>query len=129
MVGSGPYTYSDFTGFGLRNFTAPRGVYRQTYVSACKGATDWTQLIMTGETPAQTRLEARIKVAPSEAELSDPNYAWAGAWTLAPGQDDFPVDLSEIARDKVLLVEVSLVRENPDITPALTGLAVEYFCY
>ncbi len=128
-VGSGPYTYSDFTGFGLRNFTAPRGIYRQTFTSACKGATDWSQLILTGETPPQTRLEARIKVAPSEAELTDPNYVWTGNWTLAPDQDDFPVDLTEIQRDKVLLVEVSLVRENPDITPALTGLSVEYFCY
>ena len=28
QVGTNPYTYSDFTGFGLKTFTRPRGTYR-----------------------------------------------------------------------------------------------------
>ena len=37
-----PYTYSDFTGFGLRNFTRPAGTY--TYViQGCNGQNPDTQ--------------------------------------------------------------------------------------
>lgn len=127
-VGAGPYTYSDFTGFGLRNFTAPRGIYRQVFISGCKENTHWAELRLSGDTPPQTRLEARVKVAPTEDDLADPNRSWTGGWLLAADQDDFPADLSALATDKVLLVEVALVRENPDLTPALTGLDVQYFC-
>ena len=34
QVGTNPYTYSDFTGFGLRNFTRPSGMYR-VLIEAC----------------------------------------------------------------------------------------------
>ena len=43
-VGSGPYTYSDFTGFGLRNFTAPRGGYKMIVEGCEKLDTDWMTL-------------------------------------------------------------------------------------
>ncbi|MCI0636454.1 MAG: hypothetical protein L0206_21430, partial [Actinobacteria bacterium] len=40
-VGEGPYTYSDMTGFQLRNITAPSGTYRRIMEVCPEQFTDW----------------------------------------------------------------------------------------
>src|SRR6185436_14866358 len=58
---SGAYTYSDFTGFGLRNFTRPQGTY-SVLVKGCADSegnvtdTDWAQIKWDALVPPNTTL-------------------------------------------------------------------------
>jgi hypothetical protein len=51
-IGYGPYSYSDFTGFALRNITAPTGVYRRLVDCGPEGCgfdwMDWDAVIPVG---------------------------------------------------------------------------------
>ena len=91
---AGAYTYSDFTGFGLRNFTRPSGTY-QVLVKGCTekdGApidTQWWAINWDADVPPNTSLVAHAKAADS-SNLAD--ASWQGAaWT--PDFQVSPADL------------------------------------
>ncbi|MBM66452.1 MAG: hypothetical protein CMH55_09480 [Myxococcales bacterium] len=128
-VGGGPYTYSDFTGFGLRNFTAPRGGYK-TVVEGCeKLDTDWLSLDATATLPEDTRVEFRARVADDLAELVDPGLRVHGPWIQsADGQNDLPADLGELPPGRYLQLEIFLVSTDREATPVLRGYDVRFQC-
>jgi streptogramin lyase len=51
-TGDGPYSYSDFTGFALRNFTAPNGEWRKVFECGTEGCSfnwiDWDAIVPDG---------------------------------------------------------------------------------
>ncbi|MEC7749948.1 MAG: hypothetical protein VX405_00415 [Myxococcota bacterium] len=128
-VGRSPYTYSDFTGFGLRNFTAPRGGYK-TVVEGCeKLDTDWLTLDAMATLPEQTRVEFRARVADDLAELGDPGLRVHGPWVQsADGQNDLPADLGELPPGRYLQLEIFLVSTDREATPILRGYDVRFQC-
>jgi hypothetical protein len=128
-VGGGPYTYSDFTGFGLRNFTAPRGGYK-TVIEGCeKLDTDWLTLDATVTLPEDTRVEFRARVADDLAELGDPGLRVHGPWVQsADGQNDLPADLGELPPGRYLQLEIFLVSTDREATPVLRGYDVRFQC-
>jgi hypothetical protein len=53
-VGQGPYTYSDFTGYGLKNFTTPQGRYQFEHPGCAPGVeTTWRRLAWSATLPAR----------------------------------------------------------------------------
>jgi hypothetical protein len=75
-TGESPYTYSDFTGFALRTFTAPNG-YLRTVVEGCAiGPTEWERLDWSTNVPAGTRLEVRARTADRVTDLA--TATWVG---------------------------------------------------
>ncbi len=82
-----PYTYSDFTGFGLRNFTAPRGVYTWTQ-PGCGGSvkTRWLKVVWDDDAPMGTALSVRVR-------SSDTNNF--GGATFTGNYTTSPADLSQ----------------------------------
>ena len=128
-VGSGPYTYSDFTGFGLRNFTAPRGGYKMIVEGCEKLDTDWMTLDASATLPPETRIEFRIKVAESRDELADPALHVYGPWIAAAGgPNELPADLSALPPGRFIELELFLVSTDRDATPVLRGIDVRFQC-
>ena len=128
-VGSGPYTYSDFTGFGLRNFTAPRGGYKMIVEGCEKLDTDWMTLDAAATLPPETRIEFRVKVAGTRDELADPALHVYGPWTAAAGgPNELPADLSALPPGRFIELELFLISTDRDATPVLRGIDVRFQC-
>ncbi len=73
-VGNQPYTYSDMTGFQLRNITAPTGRYLRV-MEVCPGeATDWASITLDYEAPPLTSIGVRARSANTTEDLQ------AAAW-------------------------------------------------
>jgi hypothetical protein len=78
-----PYTYSDFTGYGLRNYTRPKGSY--TYVQAgCVDPngqpTDQTTVWMSVSWDADVPLNTSLTMKARTGNTPMPDQTW-GAWT------------------------------------------------
>lgn len=120
---SGLYTYSDFTGYQLRNFTAPRGTYRKDF-EACSEDNDWRLLTWDAAVPANTTLQAFVKAANTQAELNNPSLVRYGPFTMSP------TDLTQagVPRTRWLRVEFVLRSVDGRSTPALRSFNVSWLC-
>jgi hypothetical protein len=123
-----PYTYSDFTGFGLRNFTRPRGLYSFVVEGCGAGAagTKWLSLLWSGKTPPNTTLVARARSGATPI----PDLTW-GPWIDA--QTTSPADLSTVLvpnlkKDNWLEVQFELGTSDKDASPSLDGVQLLYDC-
>ncbi|MBN8615013.1 MAG: hypothetical protein J0L92_30735, partial [Deltaproteobacteria bacterium] len=79
-TGLGPYTYSDFTGFGLNGILGAIGSHRET-LEACDSAI-WSSITLDADVPAETRVEVRVRSATTRAGLA--TTPWIGAFAPAP---------------------------------------------
>jgi len=123
-VGETPYTYSDFTGFALRTFTAPNGFLR-TFVEGCPaGPTQWERITWDATLPRDTRLEVRVRVANTIEALR--STTWVGPF------EDEPVDLTAppgpLGSGRFMELEVTLVSEDESSSPRLETLDVQLNC-
>lgn len=123
-VGSGPYTYSDMTGYQLRNAGAPSGFWRHTFMG-CMGAsqTRWLELVYMLQAPAGTQVTIRVRSANDKTSLL------SAPWTeMAKIPSDVsPVKLPGIS-GSLLQVEVGMKSSVRDVTPILSGLSAGYSC-
>ncbi len=123
-VGHRPYTYSDFTGFGLSTVVRPNGYWRGVLegCATTDAITEWTTLEWFEREPPGTYVRMRVRVADTVAELA--MAGWYGPW------DDSPVDLAAagVPPAKVMQVEVQLSTDDPDVSPAFLGFNVSFTC-
>ncbi len=81
------YTYSDFTGFGLRNFTTPKGEFSYIH-KGCDGMdTKWLRLEWDGDVPPNTTLTARLRAG----NTPTPDQSWGqfiGPFNMSPADLD-----------------------------------------
>jgi hypothetical protein len=117
----GLYTYSDFTGYQLRKFTAPRGTYRNT-LEGCGPLTRWLELTWTEDTPAGTSIQAFVRVADTPEELAAADRY--GPYTSSP------VDLEAegVPRGRYLQLEFVLTSQDQQSSPTLKGFEVKWRC-
>lgn len=86
-VVTNPYSYSDFTGFALRNITAPTGVYRKVIDCGAEGCgfdwTDWDVVL-----PAGTNFTVQWRGSMDGVNWSTPSVPAAVAphYTLPSGE-------------------------------------------
>lgn len=120
---AGLYTYSDFTGYQLRNFTAPRGTYRKDF-EACDADNEWRLLTWDALTPPNTSLQVFVKAANTQAELGSTSLVRYGPFTTQP------VDLVQagVPRTRWLRVEFVLRSVDGQSTPVLRGFNVKWAC-
>jgi hypothetical protein len=129
----GPYTYSDFTGFGLRNFTRPKGQY--SYLQrGCKdgqGApadTRWIGVTWDSDVPINTTLTVRAR----SGNTPTPDQTW-GAWTpdfaVSPADllNGMPLD-PNLKSDGWLQVEFDFSTMDKNATPKLKAFDILYEC-
>lgn len=68
-VGSGPYTYSDMTGFNLQNITAHEGTWTVTYDGG-KDECTWSKVSWLANEPDKTGIKVSVKAANQVEELA-----------------------------------------------------------
>jgi hypothetical protein len=121
---AGLYTYSDFTGYELRNFTAPRGTYTKDF-QGCAAGTTWETLTWDASTPPNTSLAVYVKVGDTVAELNDPNTMRYGPFTTPP------VDLTAlgIPNNKQLMRVIFELQTSDGVTsPVLRSYNLKWSC-
>jgi hypothetical protein len=120
-TGKGPYTYSDFTGYTLRNFTAPQGTYREVF-TGCEGSdvAIWKELRWTADEPIGTSVTALVKSAMTQDGL-------VTAQSYGPFEES-PAYLTEVPPGKFLEVEMILSTDTPGVTPVLWGFQAVWTC-
>lgn len=72
-TGNSPYTYTDATGIGRFNTTAPSGTWTVTRDGGGAGTT-WGQISWNGNTPLGTAIKVEARAADVEIELGGRNY-------------------------------------------------------
>lgn len=119
----GLYTYSDFTGYQLRNFTAPRGTYRRDF-EACANDNQWRELTWDAVVPANSTLQVFVKAANTVAELNATTLVRYGPFTTSP------VDLiaAGVPQSRFLRVEFVLRSVDGQTSPVLRGFNVKWLC-
>ncbi len=123
-TGDAPYTYSDFTGFGLRTFAAPFGSWWGD-VNACppSGNPDWERLTWAADMLPSSRITVWLRASAREELL--PNSPRLGPF------NDSPVslaDIPEIEGKAHMRIEVELRTDDFEESPVLKAVHVQYDC-
>jgi len=130
-VGHMPYTYSDFTGFGLSTVTRPSGWYNMI-IAGCEDHdpnppdifTDWRYLTWNEIEPVGTNVRMRLKVADTVADLD--TAQWYGPYDSPdPGVD---LDAAGIPNSNFMLLQVLLSSTDPTVTPSFIGFDIDFDC-
>jgi hypothetical protein len=122
----GLYTYSDFTGYQLRNFTAPLGSFRQTFTSPeCGTETIWRYLVWDAVVPPKTSIQAFVTASNDQGELTNPALR-KGPFTSSPAD----LRAAGVPKGRYLRVEFILRSEDrqSQLTPKLKSFDVNYEC-
>lgn len=122
-VATRPYTYSDFTGFALRTFTAPDGFARVVRAGCSSGPTQWERVSWDGEVPAGTEISISLRTAPSPSELRLAD--WLGPF---PPDADLRQPPGPLSDDAFLEIEARLRSDDRSRSPALRQVRVQYYC-
>jgi sugar lactone lactonase YvrE len=122
-VGENPYTYSDFTGYALRTFTAPSGYLRQVIEGCPAGPTEWEILTWDADTPGATRVEARVRSASSSAGL--PSAPFIGTFTESPSE--LMLMPGPVPPLRFLEIEIRLIADG-SLSPRVRSVTVQYNC-
>ena len=125
-IGQNPYTYSDFTGYGLMNFVRPQGRYVYQMNPCPKGVkAQWKQIHWKATTPPGTGVSMR-------ARSGDSNTTFSG-WSKAHSAS--PVNIDKGATNAIkpnpsyyLQVEFTLTNKAKQTTPVLHDFGVAYTC-
>ena len=120
---AGLYTYSDFTGYQLRKFTAPRGTYRKDF-EGCSDMSGWREITWLADVPAGTSIQVFVKVGATRADLDNTATMRYGPFTASP------VDLvaAMIPKARFIRVEFVLQSTNGMSTPVLKAFDVTWSC-
>ena len=125
-VGLHPYTYSDFTGFGLRTFVRPEGRWSYEHKSCPEGKkATWQQVTWNATTPAGTSVTLRVRTGESTATFGN----WSKPFSKSPA-DFGPKSAAPIRPNPATLMQVEFTLANPakKATPTLHDYAIVYNC-
>jgi len=107
-VGRNPYSYSDLTGFQLRNFTARRGIWTVQFDCGVENCT-FNEVVWDADMPDETDIQLRARV-------SNDATSWSG---YAGPFIDLPANLSGLPPGRYIELEMQLRTSNRDLTPLL----------
>ncbi len=125
-VGDQPYTYSDFTGYGLKTFTKPRGRYRYQLEPCPVGVkAKWIQILWNATLPPNTLVSVQARAGDSVTTFG----SWVGPHQSPPALLDekaaTPLDENP---SYILQLEFILETSDKDQSPILHSFEVEYSC-
>ena len=127
VVGSGPYTYSDFTGFNMRTASAGAGQYKLPVNGCENGPTNWLSVAITGLVPPRTAISVVARVAETAEALGEGEGDSAGPFSLTPDDDPFPVEFEGLPEHRFMMLSFGLVGHE-EATPLLRSFNVEFQC-
>ncbi len=123
-VGTHPYTYSDFTGYGLRVFTNPHG-YWSYLIEGCGPDTYWHEVGWTAVEPAGTEVLLRVHTGSDINTMGD----WSEPYDTSPAQMDAP-PVGPITPNPAPYMEVmfELYSDGQENTPVLSSIYAIWSC-
>ncbi len=123
-VGINPYTYSDFTGYGLRVFTNPHGTWSYV-IEGCGEDTFWHEVSWVAYEPVGTEVLLRARTGPAAEVLGE----WSATW------DTSPADLNHepggpIAPNPApyLQIQFEMYSDGQENSPVISALQVTWSC-
>lgn len=121
-----PYTYSDFTGFGLVNFTNPKGYYSLVLKGCGEGlATKWYAVEWDSAVPDGTEISMVARSAKNLADLK--NATFTGPYVTSPA--DLLSAPGPLAPNPADYIEVQFVlKTSNQLSPKLKGFAIAFAC-
>ena len=124
-VGAAPYTYSDFTGFGLRTVTRPTGDYTVVF-EGCGGGepAHWDRVDYTATAPPGTAVEIWVRVGNDLVTLDA--QPMIGPWTIPPANLQAPP--GPVPDGRYLQLIVRLISIDRETTPIVHSLAARWAC-
>ena len=117
------YTYSDFTGYQLLHFTAPRGTFQRDYAGLC-GYSIWGPVSWTGVTPPNTSIQLFVKVASTAADLNNTGVPEYGPFNTSPAD----LQAAGVPPGHYFRVRFILRSTDHQSTPVLTSFTVSEYC-
>jgi hypothetical protein len=124
-TGPNPYTYSDFTGLGLRTVTRPTGDY-VVPLKGCDGTDEatWLSVAWDATTPVNTSVEIWVRVGNDLATLGQqPTY---GPWTVSPA--DLTMAPGPVPAAQYMQLTIRLLSSDNESTPIVHGYDVQWAC-
>ncbi|MFO0580163.1 MAG: hypothetical protein U1A78_39835 [Polyangia bacterium] len=118
--GAATYTYSDMTGYQLRN-ASRNGTFRHIF-TGCGEGTKWTTLTYQASSPPGTKFSIRYRAAVSIADLA------AAPWTTASATSPQAIMLPAGTKQNYLQVEVNMSTVDANVSPVLSGLSAAFQC-
>jgi hypothetical protein len=122
-----PYTYSDFTGFGLRNFTNPHGTYDWTQTGCGPMRTHWLGVVWDAETtPGVTNVTMKARSADSMAQI--PSALFTQPYPMSPA--DLTISPGPVSPNPsgFLDVEFILTTTDKSVSPKLKSFQIIWEC-
>ncbi len=124
-VGKSPYTYSDFTGFGLLTVVRPTGFWRGNIRGCAKpdAKSDWKTLTWGENEPPGTSVTMRVRVADTVAGLAA--APWFGPFDVPP------VDLDAVGVPDAIYMQVEAQLSKTDAaapSPSFNSFHVDFAC-
>lgn len=119
-VGHAPYTYSDFTGFGLNGLLGATGLHR-VVVEGCDGAV-WTGLRVDADIPENTAVQLSVRSAETVPGLAA--APWVGVFH--PPSPSLAVSPGPIPAGRLLEISLRLTSTALGVVPrvrAITAMA------
>ena len=126
-VGLNPYSYSDFTGFGLRNFTNPQGSWEMVMMGCPTGQATWINVTWSSTEPPGTAIELRVQTGDDPATIDGATAA--GPWSVSPA-DLLGGPPGPAAPNPSTYIQVifTLTTTIDGVTPILHDFDVGYSC-
>ncbi len=121
-----PYTYSDFTGFGLRNFTNPQGYYAWVETGNCPdGQTLYLKVEWDAETPPDTSITMMARSSDNLAALQ--TAIWTDKYLTSPA--DLLIPPGPLTPNPTNHIEVLFeLTTQTDESPKLKSFNIVYQC-
>jgi len=121
-----PYTYSDFTGFGLRNFTNPQGFYSWVETAVCPpGEATFLYVSWDGETPPGTAITMIARSANDPESLD--SAQWTDQYHFSPA--DLSIPPGPLSPNPASYIEVLFeLTSDGGTTPKLKSFEIVYEC-
>jgi streptogramin lyase len=124
-VGLNPYTYSDFTGLGLRTVTRPSGEYVVPIQGCMNGeAAQWLRINWMATEPPGTEVEVYVRAGNDLATLNQAPLF--GPWTVSPA--DLQQPPGPVPDARYLLLIIRLISQDRESTPIVHSYNVEWSC-
>lgn len=124
-TGLHPYTYSDFTGLGLRTVTNPQGDYVVPIQACANGRpAHWVDVSWTATTPPGTRVEVYVRSGNDLATLGQ--QPLFGAWLASPANLQAPP--GPVPDGRYLLLTLRLISDDRESTPIVHSYNVQWSC-
>jgi len=127
---NGPYTYSDMTGFQLRNATNPLGEYRRVFECESGGAPEWQNVAWDADIPASTSISVEARSADDLPALS--LQPWTQVAEDPPDPSPASIadafDAAGVVHGLYIEVKFQLRSALRDASPRLRSFTIESTC-